>query len=171
MGARCVVHAHAVLGADGFGFMWDGSRHVKIEQVGGVWIGDDVEIGAGTAVDRATSGTTRVNPGTKVDNLVQIGHNVEVGAHTLICGQAGIAGSSVLGERVVMAGQSAVIDHVKITDDVTLAARAGAIRDITKPGTYHGFPARVDGLRISAALAELPRLRDRIHELERLLRG
>jgi UDP-3-O-[3-hydroxymyristoyl] glucosamine N-acyltransferase len=171
VGARCVVHAHAVLGADGFGFIWDGSRQVKIEQVGGVRIGDDVEIGAGSAVDRATSGTTRVDPGAKVDNLVQIGHNAEIGAHTLICGQAGVAGSAVLGQRVVMAGQSAVVDHVTVADDVTLAARAGATRDIAKAGIYHGFPARADGPRISAALAELPRLRDRIHELERLLRG
>lgn len=170
VGARCVVHAHAVLGADGFGFMWDGSRQVKIEQVGSVWIGDDVEIGAGSTIDRATSGTTAVDTNTKIDNLVQIGHNAEVGAHTLICGQAGVAGSSVLGQRVVMAGQSAVVDHVTVADDVILAARAGATRNITKAGTYHGMPARVDGPRISAALAELPRLRDRIHELERLLR-
>jgi len=169
VGARCVVHAHAVLGADGFGFAWDGTRQVKIEHVGAVRIGDDVEIGAGTAIDRATSGTTTVASGVKVDNLVQIGHNAEVGAHSLVCGQAGIAGSAVVGRRVTMAGQSAVADHVTVGDEVTLAARAVASRDIDEPVVHYGFPARPDGLRISAALAELPRLRDRIRELERLL--
>jgi UDP-3-O-[3-hydroxymyristoyl] glucosamine N-acyltransferase len=169
IGARCVVHAHAVLGADGFGFAWDGARQAKIEQVGGVRIGDDVEIGAGSAVDRATSGTTRIGSGTKVDNLVQIGHNAEVGPDSLICGQAGVAGSAVVGRRVTMAGQSGVTDHVSVGDEVTLAARALASRDISEPVVHYGFPARPDGLRISAALAELPRLRDRIQQLERRL--
>jgi UDP-3-O-[3-hydroxymyristoyl] glucosamine N-acyltransferase len=169
VGARCVVHAHVVLGADGFGFAWDGVRQAKIEQVGGVRIGDDVEIGAGSAVDRATSGTTRVGAGTKIDNLVQIGHNADVGPDSLICGQSGVAGSAVLGRRVTMAGQSAVTDHVSVGDEVTLAARAGASRDISEPVVHYGFPARPDGLRISAVLAELPRLRDRIRQLERLL--
>jgi UDP-3-O-[3-hydroxymyristoyl] glucosamine N-acyltransferase len=169
IGARCVLHAHAVLGADGFGFAWDGTRQVKIEQVGAVRIGDDVEIGAGSAVDRATSGTTSVADGVKVDNLVQIGHNASVGAHSLICGQAGIAGSAVLGRRVTMAGQSGVADHVTVGDGVTLAVRAAASRDIAEPVVHYGFPARPDGLRITAALAELPRLRDRLRELERLL--
>jgi UDP-3-O-[3-hydroxymyristoyl] glucosamine N-acyltransferase len=169
VGARCVVHAHAVLGADGFGFAWDGSRQVKIEQVGGVRIGDDVEIGAGSAVDRATSGTTRVGSGVKMDNLVQIGHNAEVGAHSLICGQAGIAGSAVLGKRVTMAGQSGVGDHVTVGDEVTLTVRAAASRDISEPVAHYGFPARPDGLRILAAVAGLPQLRERIQRLERLL--
>jgi UDP-3-O-[3-hydroxymyristoyl] glucosamine N-acyltransferase len=169
LGARCVVHAGAVLGADGFGFAWDGTRQAKIEQVGGVRVGDDVELGAGSAVDRATSGTTRIADGVKVDNLVQVGHNATVGAHSLICGQAGVAGSAVLGERVVMAGQSGVAGHVAVGDDVVLAARAMATRDIGEPGMHYGFPARPDGLRIAAALAELPRLRERIQRLERLL--
>jgi UDP-3-O-[3-hydroxymyristoyl] glucosamine N-acyltransferase len=169
VGARCVVHAHAVLGADGFGFAWDGTRQVKIEQVGGVRIGDDVEIGAGSAVDRATSGTTRVGSGVKVDNLVQIGHNAEVGEHSLICGQSGVAGSAVVGRRVTMAGQSAVADHVSVGDGVTLAGRAVASRDIVEPVVHHGLPARPDGLRILAAQAELPQLRDRLRRLERLL--
>ncbi|MFL6124781.1 UDP-3-O-(3-hydroxymyristoyl)glucosamine N-acyltransferase [Actinophytocola sp.] len=169
LGARCVVHAHAVLGADGFGFAWDGVRQVKVEHVGGVRIGDDVEIGAGSAIDRATSGATTVGPGVKVDNLVQIGHNATVGADSLICGQAGVAGSAVLGRRVTLGGQSGVTDHISLADGVTLAARAAAGRDLTEPVVHHGFPARPDGLRISAVLAELPRLRDRIRELERLL--
>ncbi|TDV57723.1 UDP-3-O-(3-hydroxymyristoyl)glucosamine N-acyltransferase [Actinophytocola oryzae] len=169
VGARCVVHAHAVLGADGFGFAWDGTRQVRIEQVGGVRIGDDVEIGAGSAVDRATSGTTGIGAGTKLDNLVQIGHNADVGPDTLICGQAGVAGSAVVGRRVTMAGQSGVADHVTVGDGVTLAGRAVASRDIDEPVVHHGFPARPDGLRIAAALAELPGLRDRVRQLERLL--
>src|SRR5262249_54723583 len=169
VGARCVVHAGAVLGADGFGFAWDGTRQVKIEQVGGVRIGDDVEIGAGSTVDRATSGTTTVAAGVKVDNLVQIGHNAEVGPHSLICGQAGIAGSAVVGRRVTMAGRSGVADQVWVGDAVALAGGAVASRDITEPVVHYGFPARPDGLRILAALAELPRLRDRIQQLERLL--
>jgi UDP-3-O-[3-hydroxymyristoyl] glucosamine N-acyltransferase len=169
VGARCIVHAHATLGADGFGFAWDGERHVKIQQVGGVRIGDDVEIGANTTVDRATSGTTTLGPGTKIDNLVQIGHNATVGEHSVICGQAGVAGSAVLGRRVTMAGQSGVGDHVSLADDVTLAGGASASRDLTEPAVHYGFPARTDGLRISAVLAELPRLRERVQQLERLL--
>jgi UDP-3-O-[3-hydroxymyristoyl] glucosamine N-acyltransferase len=166
VGARCVVHAHAVLGADGFGFRWDGLVQRKVEQVGAVVVGDDVEIGAGSAIDRATAGATTVGNGVKLDNMVQIGHNARIGDHTVICGQSAVAGSAVLGKRVTMAGQTGVADHVEIGDGVSLAARAMTVRDLPEPGVYYGSPARplAEGLRIAA---RLPYLHDRIEKLER----
>lgn len=166
VGARCVVHAHAVLGADGFGFRWDGQSQRKVEQAGAVVVGDDVEIGAGSAVDRATAGATTVGNGVKLDNMVQIGHNARIGDHTVICGQSAVAGSAVLGERVTMAGQTGVADHVELADGVTLAARAMTAKDLPEPGVYYGVPARplAEGLRIAA---RLPYLHERIEKLER----
>lgn len=166
IGARCVVHAHAVLGADGFGFRWDGQAQQKVEQVGAVVVGDDVEIGAGSAIDRATAGATTVGNGVKLDNMVQIGHNARIGDHTVICGQSAVAGSAVLGNRVTMAGQTGVADHVEIGDGVSLAARAMTARDLPEPGVYYGVPARplAEGLRIAATL---PHLHERIEKLER----
>nr|WP_042183600.1 UDP-3-O-(3-hydroxymyristoyl)glucosamine N-acyltransferase [Kibdelosporangium sp. MJ126-NF4]CEL15592.1 UDP-3-O-[3-hydroxymyristoyl] glucosamine N-acyltransferase [Kibdelosporangium sp. MJ126-NF4]CTQ98256.1 UDP-3-O-[3-hydroxymyristoyl] glucosamine N-acyltransferase (EC 2.3.1.-) [Kibdelosporangium sp. MJ126-NF4] len=166
VGARCVVHAHVTLGADGFGFRWDGHAQRKIEHVGGVVLGDDVEIGAGSAVDRATAGVTSLGDGVKIDNLVQIGHNARIGDHTVICGQSAVAGSAVLGNRVTMAGQTGVADHVTVVDGVSLAARTMTTKDIREPGAYYGVPARplAEGLRI---VARLPYLHERIEKLER----
>ncbi|MBP2326325.1 UDP-3-O-[3-hydroxymyristoyl] glucosamine N-acyltransferase [Kibdelosporangium banguiense] len=166
VGSRCVVHAHAVLGADGFGFRWDSRVQQKIEQVGAVVIGDDVEIGAGSAVDRATAGATTLGNGVKLDNMVQIGHNARIGDHTVICGQSAVAGSAVVGGRVTMAGQTGVADHVELADGVSLAARAMTAKDLKQPGVYYGSPARplAEGLRIAA---RLPHLHERIEKLER----
>ncbi|MBE1469068.1 UDP-3-O-(3-hydroxymyristoyl)glucosamine N-acyltransferase [Kibdelosporangium phytohabitans] len=166
VGARCVLHAHVTLGADGFGFRWDGRTQRKIEHVGGVLIGDDVEIGASSAVDRATAGATAVGDGVKLDNMVQIGHNARIGDHTVICGQSAVAGSSVLGERVTLAGQTGVADHVTVAGGVSFAARTLTTKDIPDPGVYYGVPARplAEGLRI---VARLPHLHERIEKLER----
>jgi len=125
VGRRVIIHSGAVLGADGFGFAFDGTAHRKIPQVGGVLIEDDVEIGANTTIDRATFGDTIVGRGTKIDNLVQIGHNVVVGEHSLLVAQVGISGSSRLGRGVVLAGQVGVADHVTIGDGVIAGARSG----------------------------------------------
>src|SRR5205085_2064030 len=116
LGDRVVVHANAVLGADGFGYRFAGGKHVKVPQLSHVVIEDDVEIGVGTAIDRGTFGPTRVGAGTKIDNLVQIGHNSRIGKHNMICGLVGISGSCTTGDHVVMAGGVGVADHVSIGD-------------------------------------------------------
>lgn len=169
LGTRTIVHAGAVLGADGFGFVWDGKRRVKVPQVGRVEIGNDVEIGANSAVDRATAGATQLADGVKLDNLVQIGHNTRIGAHTVMASQTGIAGSTSIGERCVFAGQTGTADHVSVSDDVFLGGRAGVTKDIDAPGRYLGFPAQpvMDEMRTQAALRKLPDLLKRIKELEK----
>jgi UDP-3-O-[3-hydroxymyristoyl] glucosamine N-acyltransferase len=168
LGARCVVHSGAVLGADGFGFVWDGKRQMKVPQVGGVVIGDDVEIGANTCIDRATCGATSVGEGAKFDNLVQLGHNTSVGAHTVVAAQAGVSGSSTIGERATLGGQVAVSDHVAIGDDVVLGGRSAVIQDLTEPGQYFGLPPLplAASMRVLALQTRLPELFRRIKQLE-----
>ena len=169
LGARSIVHPGAVLGADGFGFAWDGGRQTKIPQVGGVEIGPDVEIGANSAVDRATAGRTRVHEGVKLDNLVQIGHNTSIGAHTVMASQAGVAGSTTIGERCVFAGQVGTSDHVTIGNDVVIGGKSGVTKDIEDAGRYLGFPVQpyMDEMRLQAAMRRVPRLLARLAELER----
>lgn len=168
VGANCILFGGAVIGADGFGYNWDGKQHAKVPQVGGVVIGDNVEIGANSTVDRATAGVTRIGTGTKIDNLVQVGHNVSIGEHTVIASQVGLSGSTKVGRGVVMAGQAATVDHVLIGDGVVMAARAGATKDLTKPGTYYGAPAEpiTDVLRMQALTRKLPEMLARIKALE-----
>ncbi|MGE5413116.1 MAG: UDP-3-O-(3-hydroxymyristoyl)glucosamine N-acyltransferase, partial [Syntrophomonadaceae bacterium] len=143
VGNRCVLHAGAVVGSDGFGYVWDGAGHHKIPQVGIVRIEDDVEIGANAAIDRATLGETVVGRGTKVDNLVQIGHNVVIGEHSILCGQAGIGGSSRLGRGVTLAGQVGVSDHVTIGEGAVLTGQAGIARRgrVAAGAVISGMPA------------------------------
>ncbi|MCX7800628.1 MAG: UDP-3-O-(3-hydroxymyristoyl)glucosamine N-acyltransferase [Fimbriimonadales bacterium] len=171
-GRGCVVHAGAVLGADGFGFVWDGHRRVKVPQVGRVVLGDEVEIGANTAVDRATAGETVVGSGSKLDNLVQIGHNVRIGEHTVAAAQVGVSGSTTIGSRVTIAGQVAFSDHVEVCDDVVLGGRSAVIQNIREPGEYLGFPARPLGeaMRALAVSAKLPELAARLRRLEERVR-
>ena len=171
IGRRVVIHAGAVLGADGFGFAYDGSAHRKIPQVGGVVIEDDVEIGANTTIDRATFGDTIVRRGTKIDNLVQIGHNVEVGEHSLLVAQVGIAGSVRVGRGVVLAGQVGVADHLTIGDGVVVGAQAGIASSIEPGARLMGTPARptMQARRIIAAQARLPELLRRVRALEERL--
>lgn len=168
VGARCIIHAGAVLGTDGFGFAPLGGSWAKVPQVGAVAIGDDVEIGANTAVDRATFGTTVVGSGTKIDNLVQIAHNVEVGEHCVISGMTGIAGSTTIGRHVIIAAQAGIADHVEVGENATIAGRSGVVTTV-KPGeTVSGFPAieHKTELRILAAMRRLPDLVRRLKELE-----
>lgn len=169
VGARCILHAGVVLGADGFGFAWDGQRHMKIPQVGGVVIGSDCELGAGTCVDRATCGETTVGDGTKVDNMVQIGHNGRIGRHVILAGQIGIAGSVTLGDGVICGGQAAFKDHVKVADGVVLAGRAGVMRDITEKGEYFGVPAvpMREAMRQMAIIQKLPEMEKRLRKIEK----
>ncbi|SFO94014.1 UDP-3-O-[3-hydroxymyristoyl] glucosamine N-acyltransferase [Amycolatopsis arida] len=171
LGQHCTMHSHATLGADGFGFSWDGNTWRKVEQIGRVTIGDNVEIGAGTTIDRATTEATTVAAGTKLDNLVHIAHNVSIGPHSALAAQAGIAGSAVLGQRVTLGGQTGIADHTVVGDDVTLAGRTATSRDLLRPGAYYGNPAMPlpEGLRVAALLAQLPRLHDRIQALETAL--
>lgn len=171
IGARSIVHSNAVLGADGFGFVWDGKRRVKIPQVGRVLIGDDVEIGAGTTVDRATAGETMIGSGTKLDNMVQVGHNCRIGADGVIAAQTGISGSCIIGDRFVAGGQCGLSDHARIADDVVFAGRTATSQTIDQAGTYFGVPARpaYEGLRSFLLQPKLPEMHARIRKLEKRL--
>lgn len=172
LGNRVIVHPGAVLGADGFGYAFNGTRHRKIPQVGTVVIEDEVEIGANVTVDRATLGQTVIRRGTKIDNLVQIGHNVEIGEDSIVVAQVGISGSSSVGKRVVLAGQVGVTDHVTLGDGVVVGAQSGVTSDIPDAGPYLGTPARPAGLarRIWGALPRLPALLRKVRALERRVR-
>lgn len=141
IGDNCIIHSGSVIGSDGFGFAHTKTgEHVKLYQNGNVVIEDDVEIGANTTIDRAVFGTTLIKKGTKIDNLVQIGHNCVVGEHTIMVSQSGLAGSTTLGRNVVMGGQSAAAGHLEIAPFTTLAARSGVTKNITQSGVYSGFP-------------------------------
>jgi len=171
IGQRVIVQAGAVLGADGFGYVPDGTGHRKIPQVGAVVVEDDVEIGANTTIDRATMGDTVIGRGAKIDNLVQVAHNVQVGAHSIVAAQSGIAGSSRLGRATVLAGQVGIPDHVTIGDGVVLGGQSGVVGDILEAGLYIGSPARPlsEARRIAAVETRLPELSRRVRDLERRL--
>jgi UDP-3-O-[3-hydroxymyristoyl] glucosamine N-acyltransferase len=171
LGRRVVVHPGAVIGADGFGYVSDGGGYAKIPQVGGVIVEDDVEIGANTTIDRATVGDTVIGRGTKIDNLVQIGHNVQVGEHSMIVAQVGVAGSSRLGRGVVLAGQVGIADHVTLGDGVMVGAQSGVHADIPAGEKVLGAPARplTEAKRILIAGARLPELVRKVRGLERRL--
>jgi UDP-3-O-[3-hydroxymyristoyl] glucosamine N-acyltransferase len=171
LGRRVIVHPGSVLGADGFGYVFDGQAHRKIPQVGRVVVEDDVEIGANVAVDRATLGETVIGRGTKIDNLVQIGHNTVVGANTIIVAQAGIAGSCRIGRGVVMAGQVGIADHITVGDGARLGSQAGVHRDVPAGAGMIGTPAMEgdQGLRALAAIGRLPDLLKDVRALGRRL--
>lgn len=141
LGHRVIVHAGAVLGADGFGYRMQQGKHVKIPQLGSVELGDDVEVGAGTTIDRGTFQATRVGTGTKIDNLVQIGHNCVIGKHNLLVSQVGIAGSCTTGDYVVLAGQVGVADHLHIGDQAQVGAQSGLMRNVAAGACVLGTPA------------------------------
>ncbi len=172
LGDRVIVHSGAVLGADGFGYAFDGAAHQKIPQVGGLIIEDDVEIGANTAIDRATMGATIVRRGTKIDNLVQIGHNCDIGEHVILVGQVGVSGSCKIGRRAVLAGQVGVADHVTIGEGAVLMAQAGVAGDVPPGEVWTGYPARpaTQTRRIWVAEAMLPELLKRVRSLEKQVR-
>jgi UDP-3-O-[3-hydroxymyristoyl] glucosamine N-acyltransferase len=168
VGHRAIIHANAVVGADGFGYRFQNGRHIKVPQLGYVELGDDVEIGAGTMIDRGTFGPTRVGAGTKIDNLVQIGHNCHIGPHNLLVSQVGIAGSCTTGHHVVIAGQAGLADHVHVGDGVVIGAKAGVTKDIAAGERVLGAPATSerDQKRILMSLERLPEMR---RDLRRIL--
>ena len=172
LGENVTVHSGTVLGADGFGYVKRDGEYHKMPQVGRVCIEDDVEIGANSAVDRATLEETRIGKGTKIDNLVQVGHNVDLGAHGMLCSQVGIAGSSKIGKSLVAAGQSGIADHLTIGDGVTLGAKSAILRDTKGYQVVGGIPAipYAKWRRQSVLFGKLDELNRRIKELERKLR-
>jgi UDP-3-O-[3-hydroxymyristoyl] glucosamine N-acyltransferase len=172
LGDRVILHAGVVVGSDGFGYAPDASgRRHKVPQSGIVVLEDDVEIGANSTVDRATFGETRIGRGSKVDNLVQIAHNVVLGEDCVIVSQSGIAGSTKLGRRVIVGAQGGVVGHIRLHDDVVLGARAGVAASIEEPGIYSGTPAIPHRQWLKAAVAQkdVPELRRRLLALERRL--
>lgn len=168
IGNRVIIHAGAVIGADGFGYVFDGTGHFKIPQVGAVRVEDDVEIGANTTIDRATTGVTVIGKGTKIDNLVQIGHNVRVGGNVILVAQIGIGGSSDIGAGAVLGGQVGVADHTRIAPGTMIGAQSGVMGDV-KQGIYTGSPAipHREWLKATTLFARLPELKKKIDELER----
>jgi UDP-3-O-[3-hydroxymyristoyl] glucosamine N-acyltransferase len=169
IGQRVRIHSGTVVGSDGFGYVFDEGRHVKIPQIGNVIIQDDVELGANVTIDRAALGSTVIGRGTKIDNLVQIAHNVVTGEHCIIISQVGIAGSTRLGSHVTLAGQVGLAGHLTIGNHVTVAAQSGVMNDIPDGGHWLGAPARPDrdAKRIYIALERLPELLKRVSALEK----
>ncbi len=170
IGARGIVHPGAVLGADGFGFAPDSGRWEKIEQLGRVVVGDDVEIGANTCIDRGALGDTVIGNGVKIDNLVQIGHNVRIGEHTAIAGCVGIAGSATIGAHCMLGGGSGVTGHVTIADHVVVGGATQISRSIAKAGFYSGsfpFDDNASWEKNAATLRNLHALRERVRALEK----
>lgn len=170
IGERVIIHAGTVIGSDGFGFVTDGGTHHKIPQVGGVIIEEDVEIGANCTIDRATLGNTVIKKGTKLDNQVQVAHNVTIGEHCLLASQVGIAGSSTLGNYVVFGGQAGVSDHITVGDGVMAGGRAAITKDVAPgqiiAGFFNAMPLR-DWLKVQVVLPKLPELRKILMKLEK----
>jgi UDP-3-O-[3-hydroxymyristoyl] glucosamine N-acyltransferase len=171
VGNRVRIHAGAVIGSDGFGYVLDGGLHRKVQQIGQVIIQDDVEVGANATIDRGALGPTIVGKGTKIDNLVQVGHNVVIGENCLLVSQTGIAGSTRLGNYVTLAGQVGLAGHLKLGNRVTVAAQSGVMHDIGDGQKWFGSPAQPDRQmkRQFLALQQLPDLMRRVAELEKLL--
>jgi UDP-3-O-[3-hydroxymyristoyl] glucosamine N-acyltransferase len=173
VGARCLIHSGVVIGADGFGFAPNAGTWEKIEQLGAVRIGDDVEIGANTCIDRGALEDTVIEDGVKLDNLIQIGHNVHVGAHTAMAGCVGVAGSADIGARCTVGGGAIVLGHLKLADEVNISAASVVTRSILKPGHYTGmFPIDTNQAweKNAVTLKHLASLRERIRELEALVK-
>ncbi len=168
VGARTIIHAGTRIGADGFGYAGVGGVPRKIPQVGACVIGADVEIGANVTIDRGSIGTTEIGDHTKIDNLVQIGHNVRIGAGSIIAAQVGISGSSQLGRGVTVGGQAGIGGHVEIGDGATIAGQAGVFGDVPAGETWSGYPARPhrESLRAHANMRRFAELRERIRQLE-----
>lgn len=171
LGQRVRIHAGAVIGSDGFGYVLDQGTHRKVPQIGNVIVGDDVEIGANVTIDRGALGPTVIGKGTKIDNLVQIAHNVRIGDHCIVIAQVGIAGSSKLGNYVILAGQAGVAGHLQLGNKVTVAAQSGVMHNIPDGQTVLGSPALPDKQtkRQLLALQKLPELLRRVSQLEKKL--
>jgi UDP-3-O-[3-hydroxymyristoyl] glucosamine N-acyltransferase len=170
LGARVIVHAGAVIGADGFGMANEDGRWIKIPHLGRVLVGDDVEIGANTTIDRGTFGDTVIEEGVRLDNQIQIGHNCRVGAHTAMAGCVGVAGSAVIGRRCMIGGAAMILGHLSLCDDVTVSAGTLISRSIRKPGMYTGifpFDENAAWVRNAALVRHLAELAARVGALEK----
>lgn len=169
IGDRVIIHPNVTIGADGFGYLQRADKHVKIPQIGTVVIEDDVEIGANTCIDRARSGITRIGRGTKIDNLVQVGHNVTIGEDCIIVAQCGISGSTSLGHHVVLSGQVGLTDHLRIGSAVQVAAKSGVFRNVPDGKVYRGIPATeyYQYARQQIGVRRLPKLMEQLRELAR----
>jgi UDP-3-O-[3-hydroxymyristoyl] glucosamine N-acyltransferase len=170
IGKRCIIHAGAVIGGDGFGNAMTPDGWVKVPQLGGVVIGDDVEIGCNSTVDCGALGDTVIGNGVRIDNLCMIGHNAQIGEHTAMAAQVGIAGSARIGSRCLFAGHSGTVGHISVCDDVFVTGKAMVTKDVTTPGTYSGAfaaePAR-DWARNVARIRRLDELNKRVRRLEK----
>jgi UDP-3-O-[3-hydroxymyristoyl] glucosamine N-acyltransferase len=168
LGSRVIVHSGTVIGSDGFGYVQHEGRHLKIPQLGIVVIEDDVELGANVTVDRATFGRTVIKRGTKIDNLVQIAHNVSVGEDTIVVAQVGIAGSTTVGRHVMIGGQAGLADHLQVGDRALIAARSGVNRNVSSDQIVSGAPIMPHGISIKAqaVIPRLPELRCQLRDLE-----
>lgn len=171
LGKNNVIRAHAVIGGEGFGFATKDGKHTRIPQIGNVTIGDDVEIGACTCIDNATLGSTKVASGTKIDNLVHLGHNVEIGEDCFIIAQSGIAGSTKAGNHVIFAGQTGCTGHITIGDNAVFAGKSGIVGNMKGNQVYAGFPARphMEWSRTQVYLKRLPEMAKKVKELEKKL--
>ena len=169
IGCRVIIHSGAVIGSDGFGFVTIDGRHHKIPQTGTVEIGDDVEIGANVTIDRARFDKTIIGSGTKIDNLVQIAHNVVIGENSIVVAQAGISGSTIIGKGVTLAGQAGLVGHITIGDGAVVAAQAGVTKSVPPNTLVSGYPAKphATAKRINACVQNLPRLYELVAELKK----
>lgn len=169
IGNNVIIHAGTVIGSDGFGYVQDNGSLKKIPQIGIVEIADDVEIGANVTIDRAATGKTFIGRGTKIDNLVQIAHNVQIGENSIIVSQAGISGSTKIGNGVTIAGQAGLVGHITVGDGAVIAAQAGVIGDVPPKETVSGYPARPhkQAMKIYALLQKLPELFEEIKKLKK----
>ncbi len=169
MGDRVILQPGAVIGSDGFGFAPDGTKYLKIPQVGHVVIEDDVEVGACSCIDRGTFGETRIGQGTKIDNLVQVAHNVRVGEDTVLVSQVGISGSTVIGKHCTFGGQAGAAGHIRVGDNVTVAARGGITNDVDSNQMLAGLPAipHREWLKMSMSMTHLPEMRRELRQLKK----
>lgn len=169
VGKRVIIHSGTVIGSDGFGYIKDENNvYNKVPQIGNVIIEDDVELGSNVSIDRAALGSTLIKKGAKIDNLVQIAHNVVVGENTVISSQTGISGSTKIGNNCILAGQVGIVGHIEIGDNVIITAQSGVSKSISKPGMYFGYPAKEHktALKLESHVRNLPAYVDRIKELE-----
>lgn len=173
LGDRVILHSGVVLGADGFGYVWKDGAHRKVPQVGGCVIGADVEIGANSTIDRGSIGDTVVGEGTKLDNLIMVGHNTRIGRSVIAASQVGVAGSSTIGDGVVLGGQVGIAGHLTIGSGAKVGAQAGVTGNVPENATYSGYPARphLEAMRAQAGIFRLPELIRRVRRLESRIFG